>query len=86
MDQVLEALRYIHHFGGKTHPDGLGAKDGEQYLSHLAIGVNIRVLQELLGHADVKTTEIYTHVMFKDIRRLKSPLDMLTFLKFYSSK
>ncbi len=40
-------------------------------------GVNIRVLQELLGHADVKTTEIYTHVMSKDIRKLQSPLDML---------
>ena len=29
-------LRYIHHFGGKTHPRSLGAKDVEAFLSHLA--------------------------------------------------
>jgi len=28
-----------------------------------------------MGHADVKTMERYTHVMDKDISRLKSPLD-----------
>jgi site-specific recombinase XerD len=38
-------------------------------------GVNIRVLQELMGHSDVKTTEVYTHVMQKDINLIKSPLD-----------
>jgi len=40
-------------------------------------GTNIRILQDLLGHANVKTTEIYTHVMRKDINGLKSPLDRL---------
>jgi site-specific recombinase XerD len=32
--------------------------------------VNIRVLQELLGHAEVKTTEMYTHVMAGEIQQL----------------
>ena len=62
---------------------GLAQKVGCQTLRHrvathlLEHGVNIRVLQELLGHADVKTTELYTHVMARDIRHLQSPLDRL---------
>lgn len=40
-------------------------------------GKNIRVLQSLLGHKDVTTTEIYTHVMRKNHEDIKSPLDAL---------
>ena len=40
-------------------------------------GVNIRVVQTLLGHKDVKTTEVYTHVMDKSISGVKSPLETL---------
>jgi len=40
-------------------------------------GVNIRVVQELMGRADVKTTEIYTHVMGKNLSAILSPLDTI---------
>ncbi len=40
-------------------------------------GINIRVVQELMGHADVKTTEMYTRVMAKDIQTVRSPLETL---------
>jgi len=43
----------------------------------LEAGTNIRVVQKLLGHADVKTTEIYTHVLQQNLDAVRSPLDLL---------
>ena len=40
-------------------------------------GVNIREIQDLLGHKNLETTMIYTHIMRELSEVPRSPLDML---------
>jgi site-specific recombinase XerD len=37
-------------------------------------GTDIRYVQELLGHVNIRTTQIYTHVTNPNIKNIKSPL------------
>ena len=48
------------------------------YATHmLENGIDIRYIQELLGHSKPETTMIYTHVSRKDLMKIESPLDVM---------
>lgn len=43
----------------------------------LESGTDLRIIQKLLGHSDIKTTQIYTQISQNSIKKIKSPLDSL---------
>lgn len=72
---VQRAIRAAARGAGLTKPVGPHTLR-HCFATHLLErGYDIRTVQELLGHSDVRTTQIYTHVMRKGAGAVKSPLD-----------
>jgi len=70
-------------FEGACKNEGINKKVSVHSLKHsfaahlLESSVDLRYIQELLGHKSSKTTQIYTHVSNWKLSKIKSPLDII---------
>ncbi len=74
-DALQRAVKLAVRRSGITKPASVHTLRHSFATHMLEAGYDIRTVQELLGHSDVKTTMVYTHVLNKGGRGVVSPID-----------
>ncbi len=74
IQKIVKNAAYKSRIGKDIHCHTLR----HSFATHLLENnVDIRKIQELLGHSDLSTTQIYTHISNKELRKIPSPIDTL---------
>jgi len=74
LQKIVKAAAKNAGIERSVHPHTLR----HSYATHLLEdGVDIRFIQELLGHSDLSTTQQYAHVSREQLKKIKSPYDTL---------
>jgi integrase/recombinase XerD len=70
--KIVEKSRKKAKLNKRVHPHTLRHSHATHLLEQ---GTDLRIIQKLLGHLDIKTTQIYTHISKQSIKKIKSPID-----------